>query len=102
MSKSLYVALPVLLCAALSYPSFAVSKKADDALIGDEGTTYAEVVDDIRKQLADRYLKERALTVSEIACETSGSENDFSIVSTPSAKAFLNTSAVGHATSRNT
>jgi AraC-like DNA-binding protein len=35
--------------------------------LGDEGTTYAEVVDDIRKQLADRYLKERALTVSEIA-----------------------------------
>jgi AraC-like DNA-binding protein len=35
--------------------------------LGDEGTTYAEVVDDIRKQLADRYLKERSLTVSEIA-----------------------------------
>jgi AraC-like DNA-binding protein len=35
--------------------------------LGDESTTYAEVVDDIRKQLADRYLKERALTVSEIA-----------------------------------
>lgn len=35
--------------------------------LGDEGTTYAEVVDDIRKRLADRYLKERALTVSEIA-----------------------------------
>ncbi len=35
--------------------------------LGDEGTTYAGVVDEIRKQLADRYLKERALTVSEIA-----------------------------------
>ncbi len=31
MWKSLYVALPALLCAALAYPSFALSKKADDA-----------------------------------------------------------------------
>ncbi len=35
--------------------------------LGEEGTTYAEVVDDIRKHLADRYLKEGMLTVSEIA-----------------------------------
>ncbi|APW58904.1 Dabb family protein [Paludisphaera borealis] len=29
MVKSLYIALPVLFCLALGYPSFAVSKKAD-------------------------------------------------------------------------
>jgi len=31
MVKSLYIALPVLFCLALGYPSFAVSKKAADA-----------------------------------------------------------------------
>ena len=40
--------------------------------------------------------------VSEIAWAISGSENVSNMAPNPSASAFLNTSAVGHATSRNT
>jgi len=47
--------------------ALAVSVRTLSRRLADEGTTYVEVVDQLRRSLALQYLKERELSLSQIA-----------------------------------
>jgi AraC-like DNA-binding protein len=59
--------------------ALALSLRTLSRRLADEGTTYAEVVDDLRRTLALQYLKDPAISLSQIAwllgCEGSTSFN---------------------------
>jgi AraC-like DNA-binding protein len=47
--------------------NLALSVRTLSRRLADEGTTYAEIVDDLRRSLALQYLKEPGMSVSQIA-----------------------------------
>ncbi len=47
--------------------ALAVSRRTLQRRLQDEGTTFEEIVDELRHELAERYLRERALCVQETA-----------------------------------